>query len=113
MLEKMLMPKKKRFLAGAKRERYAGSTSSESAQNVVHSFLSSNAKASDSVTNSKQSSNKEDSSQIKVDSIEVNCYIVAKVTTDKHCFKQFVGNILAGPHNDKDYTISFLVRSRR
>ena len=53
------------------------------------------------MTNSEQSSNEEDSSQINVDSIEVNCYVVAKVTTDKHCFKQFVRKVLAGPDSDK------------
>ena len=115
MLEKMVMPKKKRCLAGAKRARYASSTSytRKSAQEDLHSLLSSNVKASDSVTDSEQSSNEEDSSWINVNSIEVNCYVVAKVTNDKHCFKQFVGKVLAGPDSDKDYTISFLVRSRR
>ena len=36
MLKKMLMPKNKRSLAGAKRARYASSTSSESAQDDLH-----------------------------------------------------------------------------
>ena len=112
MLEKMLMPNKKRFLAGAKRARYASSTSSELAQDDQHSLLSSNAKASDSVTDSEQSSNEEDSSRINVNSVEVNCY-VAIVITKKHYFKQFVGKVLAGPDSEKDYTISFLVRSPR
>ena len=84
MWEKMLMPKKKRFLAGAKRARYASFTF-ESAQDHLHSLLSLNAKAIDSVTKSEQSSNEKDSSQINLDSIEVNCYLVANVTTDKHC----------------------------
>ena len=75
MVEKILMPKKKRSLADAKRAKYASSTSSESIQDDLHSLLSSNAKASDSVTDSEQSSNEEDSSQINVNSIEVNCYV--------------------------------------
>ena len=58
------------------------STSSESEQDDLHSLLSLNAKANDSVTDSEQTSNEEDSSQINVDSIEVNCYAVEKVTTD-------------------------------
>ena len=82
MLEKMLMPKTKRSLAGAKRAKYASSTFSESEQDDLHSLLSLNAKASDSVTDSEQTSIEEDSSQINVDSIEVNCYAVEKVTTD-------------------------------
>ena len=45
MLEKIPMLKKKRSLAGAKRARYASSTSSESAQDDLHLLLSSNAKA--------------------------------------------------------------------
>ena len=87
MLEKMLMPKMKRCLAGAKRARYASSTSSKSAQDDLHSLVSLNGKANDCVTYSEQSSNEEDSSQINVKSVEVNCYVVAKVTTDKHYFK--------------------------
>ena len=55
MLEKILMSKKKRSLAGAKRAGYASSTSSESAQDDLHSLLSTNAKASNFVTNSEQS----------------------------------------------------------
>ena len=83
------------------------------AQNDLHLLLSSNGKASDSLTNSEQSLNEEDSSQIIVDSIKVNCYVVAKVTTEKHCFKQFVGKVLAGLNSDKDYTTLFFVRFRR
>ena len=109
----MIIPKKKRFFAGAKRARYASSTSFEWPQDNLHSLLSSNANVNDSLTDSERSSYEEDNSQINVVSIEANCYVVAKVTTDKHCFKQFVGNVLAGRDNDKDYTISFLVRCRR
>ena len=107
MLEKMLMTKKKRCFAGAKRARYVSFTSSESAQDHLHSLVSLIARADDCVTYSEQSSNEEDSSQINVKSIEANCYVVAKVTTDKNCFKQFVEKVLAGPNSDKDYTISF------
>ena len=103
------MSQKKRSLAGAKQERYASYKSFELAQDDLHSLLSSNAKGSDFMTNSEQSSNEKDRNQINLDSIEVNCYVVAKVTTDKHCFEQLVGKVLAGPENDKDYTISFLV----
>ena len=79
MLEKIPMLKKKRSLANAKRARYASSTSPELAQDDLHLLLNSNAKADNSVTDSEKSSNEEDSSHINVNSIDVNCYVVANV----------------------------------
>ena len=111
LVEKNPSRPKRRRLAVAERRR-TGSTSSDSAPDVKQSLSSSDEDVS--ITESETSSDGENTDEVlSLNSIYLNCYVVAKVNTDRNSFKKFVGQVVAGPDEDEDYAISFLVRSRR